>query len=198
MKKFILLSLFSSSVFAATPIQRYIPAPGTSGNVLTSNGSRWTSAPSAAGTAPKTLVWPVTANCDWALTNTSGAFVDWAADNDCGTPTVSGLTAPATKIPAFTYPSMPIGTYLILAQGAFYADGTSTCILRMTDGTTPMFHQTVGSQDAYMGSLMGIYTNASVADRTIRIQFYGSGTGLCRIILLTAQRTLSFSVIRLL
>jgi hypothetical protein len=84
-----------------------------------------------------TLTYAAIANCTWSVTSTS--FINFPADTDCPTPTVTGnLIAPATKIPAFVLPAgAPKGTYKIVSRGGFGggASGGRLQYLRFSDGT---------------------------------------------------------------
>lgn len=85
------------------------------------------------------IKWAQTANCSWNVT--SGAA---SADSDCPNPTTSGLvSAPGTKIPAVTLPSLKSGQYLFLFRGAFYSlrnvDSSHGANWAVNDGTTSIF-----------------------------------------------------------
>jgi len=82
-------------------------------------------------------------NCNWSTT--SGTYASFAVDSDCGTPTVTGkATAPATKIPALTFPTLEVGKYVFNVQGGFVVIGgtsTSECVYQLHDGTSALTGQ---------------------------------------------------------
>lgn len=82
-----------------------------------------------------TISWASTASCAWATANVG--YTNYTADTDCPTPSVTGnLKAPSTKIPGFSYDSLPAGNYLIVATGGFFKAGaSSTSFYRFFDGT---------------------------------------------------------------
>jgi hypothetical protein len=77
-----------------------------------------------------------TTNCAWAITG-SGYAVP-AADTDCPTAIVTGnASAPATKIPAITFATMPPGKYVVRSSvNIFPSQNTHTCYARFHDGTS--------------------------------------------------------------
>lgn len=87
-----------------------------------------------------TITWPATASCFWSTTSTS--FSAFSATSACVLPTggnVTGqATAPATKIPAITFPSIAQGVLDIQVNGALYVTtGASNTIsqYQISDGT---------------------------------------------------------------
>jgi hypothetical protein len=91
-------------------------------------------------------LYPATSGCQWSSTGTS--FANFPVDSDCPTPTLYGTaSAPATKVPAITFASLPPGEYLFMLNGDFQANGNnpSTCSWRVSDGTnsSPSTRQSV-------------------------------------------------------
>lgn len=87
------------------------------------------------------LSYSGTAGCQWTTTSTS--FANFAADTDCPTASVTGnATAPGTKIPGITFPSLPPGDYYAVVQ-ATLADNTgdgNACYFQISDGSTTNGH----------------------------------------------------------
>jgi hypothetical protein len=80
---------------------------------------------------------PATANCSWASTSVS--YANFSADADCPTPTLGGIaSAPATKIPAITFASLPAGEYEISVRGSLRDanNDLNGCAFAISDGTT--------------------------------------------------------------
>lgn len=81
--------------------------------------------------------YAVTTNCVWSTTSSS--YANFAADTDCPTATVAGqASAPATKIPAITFASLPPGEYLFIANGYFVSANAGTAAnmaWQFSDGT---------------------------------------------------------------
>jgi hypothetical protein len=85
------------------------------------------------------LKYAATTGCNWTVS--AGTYTSPSADSDCPTPTTRGnMLAPATKIPAGIAPRLIPGSYMVIAQGSFYGDpstsGTQTCGFQIYDGTT--------------------------------------------------------------
>jgi len=82
---------------------------------------------------------PLTANCTWARTG-STTLGDFTAIAACPVATVTGqASAPATKIPAITFSSLPAGEYYIVATGSFFGSagtGAHHFTWTMSDGTS--------------------------------------------------------------
>lgn len=88
-----------------------------------------------------------TSNCTWTRTSTgSSTMGSFAADSDCPTPTLTGSAqAPATKIPAVKFPSIPAGYLRCIATGGFGKSGSdvTSAQFRFYDGTSGTAPQTV-------------------------------------------------------
>lgn len=96
-------------------------------------------------------LYPTTTNCNWQSTST--AFASFATDADCPTPTVTGnASAPATKIPAITFASLPPGEYEVTVRGSLRDAtlDTNGCTFAISDGTNR-----IGQTNIYQGANMG-------------------------------------------
>lgn len=154
-------------------------APGTSGNVLTSNGTTWTSAASSAGATGfyGSVNTPQTANCSWTRSSPTSTFANFSADGDCPVATATGnASAPGTKIPAITFVSLPAGNYLFVITGRFALSGASApeaCSFTLNDGTVS-FGDTIVQDDATndkYGAGFSAYVNYASPQSNITIQF---------------------------
>jgi hypothetical protein len=135
------------------------------------------------------VIWTSTASCEWSRTSTSqGGF---AADADCTTPAGSNIlgkaSAPATKIPAITFSSMPPGNYRIVATGAFAKNNTSAGASgwRFHDGTTGTSPQAVFTNGiiGYSPNIEGMFTYTTTqTNKTIEIQCAQATSGSCDIL----------------
>jgi hypothetical protein len=78
--------------------------------------------------------WVPATNCGW--TTTSATFVDFPADGDCTTPTVTGaLIVPGTKTLTFGINALS-GRYLLISSGLFYNGNSGAEVsFRFSDGT---------------------------------------------------------------
>lgn len=130
-----------------------------------------------------------TASCAWAVTGSSYAVP--AADSDCPVATVTGnASAPATKIPAITFASLPPGKYVVKANFAVLPSSAShTCYMRFHDGTsagvgTPAnVYRDTTDGTASMSSTTAVeqvfeYSSAQ-ANKTFSIQMRSSGAQTC-------------------
>lgn len=148
-------------------------------------------------------IWPGTTNCIWTSTSNQ-SFANYAADADCTTPAGSNLkgkaTAPATKVPGLTFPTIEPGVYMIEATGTFLnTTAAQRCGWRFSDGTNNTTAQGSGtnlSGDIYVPNISGILIyNTAQTNVTIQIQ----GTGLdalttCNVQAGTSLRDLQISV----
>ena len=104
-----------------------------------------------------TLRYSATAGCQWSTSSTT--YTNLALNASCPTPTVTGnAVAPATKIPAITFTSLPAGTYYVTAQSALQLNTASISALeyaRITDGTN------FGGSSYVAASFAGGSVNAS-------------------------------------
>lgn len=82
------------------------------------------------------ISWVHSPNCRWTGTTTA-VWASYPADNDCATPTVEGnITAPGTKIPAFTIKSGGPGTYVFRSTITQLPTAAAGLMLsRFSDGT---------------------------------------------------------------
>lgn len=113
--------------------------------------------------------WAATANCQWLRGNTSiGSF---SADTECPTPTVAGaLTAPGTKIPAFTITASANSRYVYVATGVFGSNtaGYNTAFA-FSDGTSSS--GAVGVIDGtFLGEVQGSLTSSAAGSTTVNMQ----------------------------
>jgi len=94
-----------------------------------------------------TIKYSVAALCAWTTTSTT--YASFAADTDCGTPTVTGIaSAPSTKIPAIKFSTLPAGSYMFISTGNFQATTASTTAVaayRFSDGTNTFAQQRFGA-----------------------------------------------------
>lgn len=93
------------------------------------------------------IKYAATANCSWTTASTS--LANFSADTDCPTPSVSGSAiAPATKIPAITFATLPAGVYYFVATNKFNFNTTTILAegyARFSDGTNTSSIQAVAS-----------------------------------------------------
>jgi hypothetical protein len=86
------------------------------------------------------VLWPAAASCDWTSTSTS--YATNTANSSCTFPSGSGIkgtaAAPATKIPAITFASLPPGKYVVKAIGGLANAGSpnNVCTFNFSDGTS--------------------------------------------------------------
>ena len=81
------------------------------------------------------LKYSSTASCTWSTTSTT--FVTFSAVAACPTPTVYGnASAPATKIPAIKFTTLPAGEYQVVLTGRFFKSANGSGSAKITDGTT--------------------------------------------------------------
>lgn len=123
------------------------------------------------------LKYAGTTNCNWSVS--SASFVNFAADADCPTATVSGqVQAPGTKIPGFTLPaSVGVGTLFIVAKGEFGGTAGAFQAFRLTDGTnnSNLFGSFDGGDlNFHPGGSFSFPRNSSSAQT---IQFQANATG---------------------
>jgi len=202
MKNFLfLILLFSLTCFGAEFSGVFVPPPGTSGNVLTSNGSKWTSATPASAKVWGGVKWN---NTSAAATSTNSSWTT-LSNAALKTRTNSGsMVAPSsTSDAAGKISNLPIGSYLVFASGAL--DGSSgtanICRWRISDGTNTVgntYNRGFGSGSTTQAWVGGIFTYASVADRTFSIQTLAdSGTPTCSINTDSADKSVELIVIQL-
>jgi len=79
-------------------------------------------------------------NCAWTTGDATVGLTDFAADNDCATPTTYGRAeAPATKVPRIKFSSLPPGHYMVVFSGWFSTETLGTnasMVYRGYDGST--------------------------------------------------------------
>lgn len=164
------LSVSAGSVYYGDGTKLVALAPGTSGQVLQSNG---TSAPSwvAAGSAAFSgggLMWSAATNCQWV---TTGSFADIAADADCSAPATYGLAIdPGNDQPQFEIASLPAGTYKVTGMGTYQTNASSTCSFGISDGSTTSgsFLMDVGAgAGAYGQVVVGIFEYATTQSNIV-------------------------------
>ncbi len=130
--------------------------------------------------------WNAAASCDWAISQTSAAS-NYSADSDCTSPTgadvLGSASAPATKVPAITFASMPPGRYRFEATGLFSKQGTTSstrCNWLFHDGTTASKSVGYGPETTTVKSTGGVvvgdieYTTAQ-SNVTINIRGFADG-----------------------
>jgi hypothetical protein len=159
-------------------------APGTSGNVLTSNGSTWTSA--AAPSGPTTSYWSgyMPNGTNWSTSSSTLADPTNSGNNTLtkrqGNITV---TAAASNLPGITFtPASAAAVYQITATfcgGATVTAGADTTY-SLTDGTTVIVqrdNQTVLTQFCPI-PLNGIYVPGTGSAITVKIQIATTSSGV--------------------
>jgi len=144
--------------------------------------------------------WPGTAACSWTQNSVQEVMTVFAADTDCTSPTGANLTgaasAPATKVPGFTFTLIPAGRYKVEATGsgttAFGASGDSvgdSCYFDFYDGTNAFGGGAVevtATNDVSVPNLIG-YVEYTTDQSNITIQVRASGNAtagasdICRI-----------------
>lgn len=125
-----------------------------------------------------------TTNCAWSL-NAGSTYTSYSADSDCNLATAFGnATAPATKIPAVVFNSLPPGEYEFQASGGFtqyYGSGTPPiCNWQFSDGTTGFGSLILGqnSSASMGGPLVGrLKVTTAQSNVTIQVQVKDSNTG---------------------
>lgn len=129
--------------------------------------------------------WPTAASCLWSRTSID-SFADFSADSDCTFPTGGGIegyaSAPATKIPAISFASLPPGDYAIHATGRFLDNtGGTECSWAFYDGVTTKPAGSAGSPGtATLHSSPGLmarfsYTSGQ-SSKTFSLQGTGNGS----------------------
>lgn len=132
--------------------------------------------------------WPSATNCAWI--ETSNAYANFSADSDCTLPSGSGIkgnaSAPATKVPAITFATLPRGEYEFVAIGGFLSSTSANviCYLRFHDGTNPLDGENIIRDSGGVGSAPLMMGRLSVpTDRTnvtVQIQMKNSdNSGQC-------------------
>lgn len=129
-----------------------------------------------------TLKYAATTNCQYSV-NPSGAWTSFPADTDCPTQVVTGgLTAPATKIPAFKMSITAGSIYRVTIKGGFENGlGTIENVYRLNDGTdsTEQCGRLAGISGLDVGRtsiLSCLYKPTTSGEKTIEIQVNGSAT----------------------
>jgi len=140
-----------------------------------------------------TAYWAAASSCDWAgATGTS--YVDFTADTDCPTPTVTdGATAPATKIPQLDISNAKEGKYKISASAHLYTDSSTICWFALTDESNSILAEAYinGAENSTATQEMGgTQAVASGASKSYKFRSRRqSGSGTCRIWNDTATKT---------
>lgn len=149
-----------------------------------------------------TASWVPVAACEWTSA-TDQAPANFAADADCNTPTTTGAaSAPATKVPAITFASLPPGRYRFVAHGVFLmATAGSQCNWRFSDGvnpTSPEVWGMSGSGNSISGGIAGDVTIANgQSNATYNIQATGNAAAAtCNLRANNAMSPLEISVYR--
>lgn len=123
--------------------------------------------------------WAGVTNCRWS--QSSGSYANFPADTDCNNPTVIGqASAPGTRIPALTLPSLPPGNYQINVTGNMGVDGAGFAFLRLTDGTNFSNMCSVFSnagQVSHGGCTFSLRYETAQSNVTIQLQGLDSSAG---------------------
>lgn len=163
-------------------------APGTSGNVLTSNGTTWASTAAPAGTQ---YSWSGNhgANCTWSTT--SGSIADPTADATCTFSTlnsqnitVATANVSTNALPGITFTVPATKIYKVCISAAVYLNGTDHgSVLRLTDGTNNILGQFISvgtdSNQNAVNTFSGCAMTSLTAgvDAVIKTQFNAFGGG---------------------
>lgn len=148
------------------------------------------------------LKYTAIANCIWS--NSSASWTSFGADTDCNAPSVEGnASAPATKIPAIKFASLPSGRYHIIATGMFQKNNSSNgeTSFRFYDGTNPALNQNqiaASAETIANGVITGEFNYTTTQSNiTFVIQSIDTNAGAARILTNTAgQNDLYISVYR--
>lgn len=167
-------------------------APGTSGNVLTSNGTTWTSAAPTGGGGSTQYLWSGfhnnnsgTTDTIWSCSSTSfGDFtnnessITFSEVNNVnfGTVTGYGASSGASALPGIVFTVPATGYYFIKASLALDTSSTNIKGIRLRDKTNSVTID--GSQQAYISTgqfifpltLSGIVSLSSGVTQTISIE----------------------------
>ncbi len=126
------------------------------------------------------VVFPATASCNWFNT-ASTSFANFSAVSACTLPSGSGIygnaSAPATKIPAIVFSSLPAGEYMIVATGSFgkNTSGGSDTYFRFSDGTNTTSANSVQAGSGYVqGPSIQGRLSYTTAQSNITIQLQGA------------------------
>lgn len=116
-------------------------------------------------------------SCTWTRTNAAlGAF---PVNASCSTPTTLGqLTAPATKIPGFTIPTVKPGKYVVVVS-SFFSTGTSGAdgTLAISDGTQTVYAGNIGADTTNSrGPTIQSTLTYSTTQSNVTIQIYGAAS----------------------
>lgn len=113
--------------------------------------------------------------CSWTISQSTFA-ADYALDNDCATPTVTGkVSAPATKVPQILLNNATAGTYLVTVTFKTNSAG-GTPQYRLVDGDgTELGRITANSSDVSPTVIVGTIDYTSTANRVIKLQGAAEG-----------------------
>lgn len=167
-------------------------APGTSGNVLQSNGSSWISGASTVASTPAYWSGYMSNDCTWSSTTTS--FADPSADATCtcvqlqnnGMSTVStdaasctsGAGTSGSRTPQIKFYVPRAGVYKITAVwGIISSSGGGTNAIQMTDGSNVLIGSEQAGSNASPNGLMsvGFLSASTVTQYTVKQRVYVTG-----------------------
>jgi len=113
------------------------------------------------------VTWVGATGCQWTHASNQNSYVSYTANSNCTLPTGGNLTgkatAPATKIPAVTFATIPPGDYEIIATGMFTPNTNRACTYAFYDGTTNKQSGVISSA-SISGGVIG---NATIANGNI-------------------------------
>lgn len=155
-------------------------APGTNGNVLTSNGTTWTSAAGGSSTIYIYTGYHTSTNCaGWTRTNT--AYGDPSADADCdlveryrtGFAAVTSYNSAGSELPGIVI-TLETAQYDVCVYVLGYnSTAASSGAYRLTDGTTEIaqsgMDEDASSAETRNHNLCGVY-NATAGSVTFRVE----------------------------
>lgn len=151
-------------------------APGSSGNVLTSNGTTWASSAPAGGSA-STYAGSFKFGNDCAWSTTSSSFGDYSDDGSCtftqlyntGLGTVNAF---GSKKPGLSFSPPAVGLYQVCVSHGNTQSGNASMAFQVTDGTNVAFSYGSEQPSSFTGwiSNCGLYNATSTNAIDLRLQ----------------------------
>lgn len=178
-------------------------APGTSGNVLKSDGTQWVSGTATVGASVVYWSGYHDNTCIWPRANTS--YGDPTADSTCvfsevynsGFGTVTSYKSGSDFLPGIVFTPTSVGGYFMCAYMPLINDNLGATVdARLTDGTKIISEGTIhenviNNQNAL--TLCGIWIATSTTSKTIRIEIKDSA-GTSNIKTYTTAPAVSWSI----
>lgn len=135
--------------------------------------------------------------CTWTISQSTYA-ADYALDNDCATPTVTGkVSAPATKVPQILLNNATAGHYVVTVTFKTNSGG-GTPQYRLVDGDgTELGRITANSSDVSPTVIVGNINYTSTANRVIKLQGAAEGATNADVVNNTTNNgALTFTVLK--